>query len=72
MSMTNTDVLNDLSANIADNKLIEDTSGVLADSRQMKTDFDTTYSPLIQFISDLKTLDTELNPSATATATTQQ
>ena len=70
MSMTNTDVLNDLSANIADNKLIEDTSGVLADSRQMKTDFDTIYSPLIQFISDLKTLDAELNPQDTST--TQQ
>lgn len=70
MSTTNTDILNDLSANIADNKLIEDTSGVLADSTQMKTDFDTTYSPLIQFISDLKTLDAELNLSATAT--TQQ
>ena len=68
MSMTNTYVLNDLSANIADNKLIEDTSGVLADSTQMKTDFDTTYSPLIQFISDLKALDAEL----TTPDTTQQ
>lgn len=70
MSTTNTDVLNELSANISDNKLIEDTSEVLADSRQMKTGFDTTYSPLIKFISDLKTLDAKLNPSATAT--TQQ
>ena len=70
MSTTNTDVLNELSANISDNKLIEDTSEVLADSRQMKTGFDTTYSPLIKFISDLKRLDAELNPSATAT--TQQ
>lgn len=68
--MPNTDVLNDLSANNTYNKLIEDTSGVLADSRQMKIDFDTTYSSLIKFISDLKTLDAELNPSATAT--TQQ
>ena len=68
MSMTNTHVLNDLSANIADNKLIEDTSGVLADSTQMTTDFETTYSPLIQFISDLKALDAEL----TTPDTTQQ
>lgn len=67
MSTTNTNVLNDLSANIAGNKLIEDTSGILADSTQIKTEFDATYSPLIQFISDLKTLDAELNPSATAT-----
>ena len=72
MSTTNTDILNDLSANITYNNLIEDTNGVLADSTQMKTDFETRYSPLIQFISDLKTLDAELNLSATATATTQQ
>ena len=62
MSTTNTDILNDLSANIADNKLIEDTSGVLADSTQIKTTFDAKYSPLIQFITDLKTLNAELNP----------
>ena len=72
MSMTNTDILNKLSTNIANNKLIEDTIGVLADSTQMKTTFDATYSPLIQFISDLKILDTELSTPATATATAQQ
>lgn len=60
MSMTNTDILNELSAKIIETSLEGETHATLEKSEELLTHFDNKYKQLITFLTQLKKLDKDL------------
>ena len=63
MSMTNTDIINALSRKIVETKLETESNTTLEKSREVLTNFDEIYKPLVTFLQDLKTLNKEIKSS---------